>query len=328
MYKLAVFTNFPLLPTPGYRVFFDRLMNSNRIELIDVNNPLSANMSISINHQDNQLAEIISAGIPKQNRHLIMLECRQILPNMHSNDTLKEYGHIYSPSPFWAVEFNPILFKYGFNLEVPGPPKPLVDRKYTFGLVQRNKYSCVKGELYTLRREVVFKMSKIGIDLELRGPDWNRSTSRAYFDYLKILRFGFINFRDTEFVIIPKYLRIKNRFISSKVKNKQDFLQSVKVAIIIENGIDYVSEKIFDCFRAGTVPIYVGPELEQFGIPENTVIRANPNSTDVLRVIENIDNYDLQEVQNNGWKFLNSGGQDWAEVNVMKSLAERILNEI
>jgi hypothetical protein len=85
MYKLGVFTNFPLLPTPGYRVFFDVLLNSKRIELIDVNNPLSANMSISINHQDSQLSEIIASGIPRENRHLIMLECRQILPKMHSN---------------------------------------------------------------------------------------------------------------------------------------------------------------------------------------------------------------------------------------------------
>ena len=328
MYKLGVFTNFPLLPTPGYRVFFDVLLNSKRIELIDVNNPLSANMSISINHQDSQLSEIIASGIPRENRHLIMLECRQILPKMHSNEVLKEYGHIYSPSPLWAIGFKPVHFKYGFNLQVPRSPKPLVDRKHTFGLVQRNKYSCVKGEMYSLRREVIIKMSKIGIDLELRGPDWNRSTFRAYYDYLKILRFGFVNFRDVKFVMIPRWIRLKNRFVSSKVKNKQDFLESVQVAIIIENGLDYVSEKIFDCFRAGTVPVYVGPELKVFGIPENTVIRAEPNANDVLRVLGNIHTFDLQQIQKNGWDFLNNRGQDWDEVNVMRLLAESILNEI
>jgi hypothetical protein len=171
-------------------------------------------------------------------------------------------------------------------------------------------------------------MSKIGIDLELRGPDWNRSTFRAYYDYLKILRFGFVNFRDVKFVMIPRWIRLKNRFVSSKVKNKQDFLESVQVAIIIENGLDYVSEKIFDCFRAGTVPVYVGPELKVFGIPENTVIRAEPNANDVLRVLGNIHTFDLQQIQKNGWDFLNNRGQDWDEVNVMRLLAESILNEI
>jgi hypothetical protein len=328
MFKLVVYTNFPLLPTPGYRIFFDKLFDSKQISLIDINNPLSANMSISLNHQDNQLSEIISAGIPKENRYLIMLECRQILPNMHSSHVLNEYGHIYAPSPLWAIEFNPILFKYGFNLSVSGLPQPLKNRIHTFGLIQRNKYSCIKGEMYSLRREVIFKMSKRGIDLVLGGPDWNRTTFKAYYDYIKILRFGFFNFRDVEFVIIPKWLRLRNRFVSSSISNKQDFLESVKVAIIIENGLDYVSEKIFDCFRSGTVPIYVGPELTRFGIPENTVIRAEANSDDILRVIENIEIYDLELIRNNGWSFLNTKGQEWSEENVMELLAESILNGI
>ena len=328
MFKLVVYANFPLLPTPGYRVFFDKLFESKQISLVDINNPLSANMSISLNHQDNQLAEIISAGIPKENRYLIMLECRQILPNMHSSDVLKEYGHIYTPSPLWASGFNPILFKYGFNLEISRLPQPLKNRSHTFGLIQRNKYSCINGEMYSLRREVIFKMSKKGIDLLLGGTDWNRSTLKAYYDYIKILRFGFFNYKDVELKIIPKWLGLRNRFVSSSFSNKQDFLESVKVAIIIENGLDYVSEKIFDCFRSGTIPIYVGPELTLFGIPENTVIRAEANSDDILRVIDNITMYDLELIRNNGWSFLHSKGQEWAEKNVMESLAESILNGI
>ena len=182
--------------------------------------------------------------------------------------------------------------------------------------------------MYSLRREVIIKMSNKKIDLALRGPDWNRSTFKAYYDYLKILRFGFSRFRGADFVIIPRWLRVKNRFVSSSVSDKQIFLNNVKVAIIIENGPDYVSEKIFDCFRAGTVPIYIGPDFSQFGIPENTIIRAKPNAKDVLWILDNIHTFDLQQIQKNGWDFLNSRGQDWDEVNVMRLLAESILNEI
>jgi hypothetical protein len=45
----------------------------------------------------------------------------------------------------------------------------------------------------------------------------------------------------------------------------------------LENSVDtdYVTEKIFDAFRAGTVPIYLGaPNVSEF-VPENSYIDAN-----------------------------------------------------
>ena len=48
-----------------------------------------------------------------------------------------------------------------------------------------------------------------------------------------------------------------------KVKNKIEFLSSYKFSISMENsnGDGYVSEKIIDSLRAGTIPIYYGDYL-------------------------------------------------------------------
>ena len=38
-----------------------------------------------------------------------------------------------------------------------------------------------------------------------------------------------------------------------------------------------MSEKLFDAFFARTIPIYVGPSVRKYGIPENLVIQCEPN---------------------------------------------------
>ena len=328
MKKLVVFTNFPLLPTKGYREFFNILFGSGKIELADVNNPLSADLSICFNHTDENLKKIVSAGIPVEKRHLVMYECEQILPKMHKKEILSQYGKIYSASPLWAVDHSPVVFKYGFFLECKTEPPPFSSRKYEFGIVQRNKYSCVKGELYTLRRAVIILASKEKIQLALRGEDWEKSRFRTLYEYFKLVMFHIFKNGDKNLELFPKSISVKGKFKSSPVLDKQEFLATIKVAIIIENSANYVSEKLFDAFRAGAVPIYVGPDLNYFGIPTDAVIQASKTASSVIQIMKNISNYDLEAIRSKGWEFLNGIGRSWSEVEVMGKLAERVLDEI
>ena len=116
MYKVAIYTNFPLTPTPGYMKFFETIFDSGKFELVDVNNPLSANFAICFNHTKENLEKVISSRIPVKNRVLVMLECKQILPVMHTPEVLEEYGIIFTPSPNWEII---LLLKRGnLNLEL------------------------------------------------------------------------------------------------------------------------------------------------------------------------------------------------------------------
>lgn len=73
----------------------------------------------------------------------------------------------------------------------------------------------------------------------------------------------------------PRYIRVLNRIkpltkllspsfpsYKGKVQSKKEVLEKYKFAICFENARDipgYITEKIFDCFFAGCVPIYCGP---------------------------------------------------------------------
>ena len=321
--KIVVYANFPITPTPGYISFFNEIFLNNQYVCVDVNNPKTAEFAISLNHTESNLNRIVDSNIPKSKRVLIMFECKQILPEMHKPEVLSQYGLIFSPSPYWAKGFNPVMFHYPVHLEKPASVSPLSTRKYQFGIVQRNNLSCIKGELYSLRRQLIRNFAG---DLQVRGEGWNKSKLLQVYNYCKLVRYYLRNLKLTEVNLVPRHLIKDSRFLP--VVDKQEFLESVKVAIIIENGSGYVSEKLFDCFRAGTVPIYVGPSLSLFGVPEECVIRSNPKVEDLIEVMNSIYKHNLEAIKASGFKFLNGEGQAWSDDIAMRDLAKKIVNAI
>jgi hypothetical protein len=62
-------------------------------------------------------------------------------------------------------------------------------------------------------------------------------------------------------------------------------MQDFKVAVVIENSQEYMSEKLFDAFVGGCIPVYVGPDLEVFGIPSSLYVTAEATPESVQRGI-------------------------------------------
>ena len=118
MESLIVFSNYSLPPTPGYLSFFNVLLSNDEIEFVDNNNPKKATFSVSFNHVSKDLKTIESLGIPLNKRFLVILECESILPEMHNPKILQKYGHIFSPSPFWATSVSPEIIRCPFKLQV------------------------------------------------------------------------------------------------------------------------------------------------------------------------------------------------------------------
>jgi hypothetical protein len=60
-------------------------------------------------------------------------------------------------------------------------------------------------------------------------------------------------------------------------EDKLKALSHYKVSLVIENSAEFVSEKLSESIRAGTVPFYIGPPVEIFGTPKELVATAEPN---------------------------------------------------
>ena len=95
------------------------------------------------------------------------------------------------------------------------------------------------------------------------------------------------------------------------IENKADVYRKAKFAYCYENAADlpdYISEKIFDCFFSGCVPVYWGSNTIQDYIPEGCYIdrRKFASTEEVHRFLLGINESQYAEYQLNIQQFLNS----------------------
>ncbi len=211
--------------------------------------------------QNTYFIQLIKLGF--KNLYLIINESEIIRPD---NWDIK--NHQYFKKVFtWHDNFvdNKKYIKMNFSLKIP--------EKLDLGLSKKNKLcTMIVGnkfvkhplELYSERRKVIEYFEKNHPeDFDLYGFGWDR---HFFYGYLKRLN---------RFESFCRLLKPRYKIYKGSVKSKREVLQKYKFVICYENARDlpgYITEKIFDCFFAGCVPIYLGaPNITDY-IPENTFI--------------------------------------------------------
>lgn len=135
---------------------------------------------------------------------------------------------------------------FKFYLPIPNS-KPAVtaipfSQKKLLTNISFNKCSSYKNELYSARRKSIsYFNDNYPADFDLYGLRWNQPVTRLQ----RIFPF-----------LVKKYSTFRGH-----AKNKINILSQYKFNICYENISDakgWVTEKIFDSLRAGTVPIYWG----------------------------------------------------------------------
>jgi len=157
-------------------------------------------------------------------------------------------------------------------------------------LVAANKALVKKDsrDQYLLRQEIIswYELNRTK-DFYLYGQGWNQPFVLP--GKLGRFRGQFWKYLNKLFPVKPK---LKTWY--GVAKDKFELLQKARFCIAHENCRDipgYITEKIFDCFRAGCVPVYIGPrEIHSF-IPKECFIDGgrfnNPAEMDTfLRSID------------------------------------------
>lgn len=121
-----------------------------------------------------------------------------------------------------------------------------------------NKSSSVPGQLYTARFKTIDYFDKYYSEVfDLYGDNWNQPRT-VLEKYLPILTKKFSSYKGK----VAKYA-------------KEETLSHYKFTLCYENIATvngYITEKIFDCFWSGTVPIYLGaPNISNY-VDKNTFI--------------------------------------------------------
>jgi len=147
--------------------------------------------------------------------------------------------------------------------------------------ISANKFSFVKGELYSLRTRVYSSSDS----LDLFGVGWNRSVVNNILKLSKDLQIAILGSATNVTFACLSSLWLKPLNFLGQAGDKLEVLSRYKVSLVIENSSEYMSEKLIDSILAGTIPVYVGPPVKMFGIPEGLVVFARPDPQDVMRKI-------------------------------------------
>lgn len=198
---------------------------------------------------------------------------------------------------------NQKYFKYVYPQPLPihNPyQKSYVDKKL-YTLIAGNKFSNVTGELYSERRKAIeFFEGNLPGCLDLYGPGWEMAGYTCY---------------------------------QGQVAGKLATLSQYKYCICYENGIanGYITEKIFDCFFAGCVPIYLGAPNVTDSIPANTFIdgRMFSNYEEMDHYVQAIEEGEYNTYLENINSFLSSEAfEKFTYTNFAQTIAEVLQKNI
>ena len=161
-------------------------------------------------------------------------------------------------------------------------------KKFLLTLVSTGKFPLSDyKELVSERIKAVVFFSKNN-EIDLYGSGWNKRPPFPYWFSKSAIR----------------------KVYKGRVKSKYLALSKYNFSICYENCIvpGYITEKIFDCFFVGTIPIYLGaPDIADY-VPKNCFVdkRDFKNYEELRIFLKSLSESEIQTYKENGRRFLES----------------------
>ena len=215
---------------------------------------LSTNDINSINDSEiviyNDMPKVLPNEENIKKSYLWLFESELIKPDNWDLEKHKYFNKIFT----WddRIIDNKKYFKINFSHLFPADiNKNLSKKEKLCTLIAGNKKVNHPLELYSKRVEAIRWFEKNHPeDFDFYGMGWDEYTPSN-----KYIRYGFRKLK------LSKLFKPNFPSYRGKVDSKKEVLEKYKFAICYENARDidgYITEKIFDCFFAGCVPIYWG----------------------------------------------------------------------
>ena len=192
-------------------------------------------------------------------------------------------------------------------------------------MIAANKISPDGSGNYGLRSSLARKL--VSDDFRVFGNLWNVSIAKKVRYRLAVLKF---NLQSGLFVNpVNIFSGIFTKFDESiqSVPNKHTVIEQSKFSLVIENSNDYLSEKLIDALIGGSIPIFLGPNLNNTPIPNHCVFRLPANPNDLTQFLKELDPLLIQSKLANIKSFLESDDfLEWDSMRIYRNIAS-IVND-
>lgn len=161
-----------------------------------------------------------------------------------------------------------VRFYWPNDLKVRVTPLDFREKKGMFVMIAANKWKRRPKELYSERFNAIDWFKRNHPDqLDLYGYDWNYTFPQKVKEVLRNMINPVLGRAKRPIEVSPMY--------KGTLAKKVQVLKKYRYCLCYENAEaipGYVTEKIFDCFFAGVVPVYLGWDGVSSIIPEDTFI--------------------------------------------------------
>lgn len=309
--------------------FTNRLLRSEFLKQgIELNNPdvnIGRDIKFSIFHDGQKISTAKNIIGPK---YLIATENPIICPLNQNLEYLRTFDGVFT----WNTHFTklPNVSHLFIPNQIRYSETPSFKERSIFScIINANKAfpESVADNLYKERLEVIRWYEKYALNhFSLYGLGWGKPepafTSpkkiKRRFKRLATQLFGYKPF--------PSY--------AGEVADKESIYRKTKFSYCYENVAnlpDYISEKIFDCFFAGCVPVYWGSNTIGLHIPSTCFIdrRDFKNTEEVHRYLLGINENEYTNYQNNIRQFLlSTKAMEFDTTTYVSTIIHRILKDI
>ena len=278
---------------------------------------------VSLDHNARSFAAI-AATVPVEARTLVVYEPRVVIPANYRESVRRGYGSVIPV--FASPAGGPFLYwpQRDWRAE---PPATMPRVAGTAAVVNANKLSSIRGSLYGLRRRVIRRFAAEGLPLTLAGPNWTRRGRALFVENLRAIAYAVLNREVVELREWAGTLPTSGSVTHlGKVDDKEAVFLASEFAVVIENSQAYLSEKLFDALIAGCVPLYVGPPLARYDIPESVAVVLPPRAAAFTDAVRTLSTGEKQAVLDAGraWLASDATHDRWAMPHALARIADEI----
>ena len=320
-------------------------------EGFELGNLENSQVLINLNHNRSSLRIFNSRSVHEKFSFLVLLEPKSVYPSQYAPKILEKYSSCFYPGnrSRQSLEEEVLGWPYLFNENPANPgaveikiadylaevfaeqiiePARWGSRKSQITMIAANKVSPTTENLYNLRRIIASSLAPG--TLKLYGPLWSESFLTQLRHRLAVLVFslksGYIpNLRSLFGDLGKSYPAALGT-----VQNKHTVLRDSKFSLVIENSSENITEKLFDSIINGAIPIYIGPDLQESGIPPRVAIQGVKDANSIIEILDNISVEEISQRLETISHFLQSSAflDVWSASHVYRRIASEILKTI
>ena len=234
---------------------------------------------------------------------LMLLECQVIRPDNYDLKLHKFFNKILTWDDSLVASDSSKYIKSNFVQSLYSADIKSFDERTNFCVcISGNKKVSDPNELYSERKKVIKWFEKYEIQsFGLYGRGWG---------HFKVSSSSSYSFLNRIFSYFPPVKNLRKSWRGG-VENKQEVLSIAKFNLCFENAYGYegyITEKIFDTFKAGAVPIYWGASNISHHIPSNCYIdfRDFKNIDECFQYMKSISSDEFANYQRSIKEFMSS----------------------